>query len=61
MYKNEDWLNFSASLKSELFFEQKEFPNFNYEVLDQFTGERFEIDISSPSSRVSSYTIFIVN
>lgn len=48
MYKNEDWLNFSASLKSELFFEQKEFPNFNYEVLDQFTGERFEIDISSP-------------
>jgi iron complex outermembrane receptor protein len=22
--------------------------NFNYEVLDQFTGERFEIDISSP-------------
>ena len=48
IYKNEGWLNFSASLKSELFFEQKEFPNFNYEVLDQFTGERFEIDISSP-------------
>lgn len=48
IYKNEDWLNFSASLKSELSLEQKEFPNFNYEVLDQFTGERFEIDISSP-------------
>ena len=47
-YNNENWYNFSASLKSEWFFEQNEFPDFNYEVLNQLTGERFEIDISTP-------------
>ncbi|GGI57384.1 TonB-dependent receptor [Winogradskyella haliclonae] len=47
-YYNEKWNNFSASLKSEWVFEQNEFPDFNYQVTNQLTGEEFTIDISSP-------------
>ncbi len=47
-YRNNKWNNFSASLRSEWVFEQNEFPDFNYEVLDQFTGQEFAIDISTP-------------
>jgi iron complex outermembrane receptor protein len=47
-YTNKSWYNFSASLQSEWVFEQNEFPDFNFDVLDQFTGEAFEVDISTP-------------
>lgn len=47
-YTKKDWYNFSASLKSEWVFEQNEYPDFNYEVIDQLTEQRFEVDISSP-------------
>ncbi|WP_136480639.1 TonB-dependent receptor [Cognatitamlana onchidii] len=47
-YNNTAWHNFSASLKSEWVAEQNEYPNFNFEVEDQLTGEMITIDISSP-------------
>ncbi|RNC87279.1 MAG: TonB-dependent receptor [Winogradskyella sp.] len=47
-YTNSNWYNFSASLRSEWVFEQNEFPDFNYTVTDQLTGQEFEIDISTP-------------
>ena len=47
-YTKKDWYNFSASLKSEWVFEQNEYPDFNYEVIDQLTEQRFEVDISTP-------------
>ena len=47
-YNNEDWYNFSASLKSEWVFEQNEFPDFNFDVENQLTGEMLTIDISTP-------------
>ncbi|WP_296384812.1 TonB-dependent receptor [Winogradskyella sp.] len=47
-YNNEAWYNFSASLKSEWVFEQNEFPDFNFEIEDQLTGEITLIDISTP-------------
>ncbi len=47
-YNNKAWYNFSASLKSEWVFEQNEFPNFNFEVEDQLTGEMILLDISTP-------------
>lgn len=47
-YSNKNWYNFSASLKSEWVFEQNEFPDFNFDILDQFIEETFEIDISTP-------------
>ncbi len=47
-YSNEVWHNFSASLKSEWVFEQNEFPDFNFEVVNQLNGEVTRIDISTP-------------
>ena len=47
-YNNEAWNNFSATLKSELVFEQNEFPDFNFEVENQLDGEMILIDISTP-------------
>ncbi|MDO1500687.1 TonB-dependent receptor [Winogradskyella maritima] len=47
-YYNPNWSNFSASLKSQWVFEQNEFPNFNYNVEDELTGEQIEIPISNP-------------
>ena len=47
-YNNEAWNNFSASLKSEWVFKQNEFPDFNFEIEDQLTGEMTLIDISTP-------------
>lgn len=45
---NNKWHNFSASLKSEWFFEQNRFPDFNFEVEDQIAQETILIDISTP-------------
>lgn len=47
-YNNIAWYNFSASLKSELVFEQNEFPDFNFDVTNQLNGEVSTVDISSP-------------
>jgi iron complex outermembrane receptor protein len=47
-YSNEAWYNFSTSLKSEWVFRQNEFPNFNFEIENQLTGEMTTIDISTP-------------
>ena len=47
-YNNEDWYNFSASLKSEWVFEQNEFPDFNFDIQNQLTGQMLTIDISTP-------------
>ncbi|TBM99772.1 TonB-dependent receptor [Hyunsoonleella flava] len=47
-YSNEAWNQFSVSLKSEWFFEQNEWPNFNYVVQNQLTDEELEIKISNP-------------
>ncbi len=47
-YSNKKWHNFKATLISEWVSEQNEYPNFNYEVLDQLTEELFEVDISTP-------------
>ena len=47
-YTNSAWNNFSASLKSEWVFEQNEFPDFNFEVEDELTGEMVLLDISTP-------------
>lgn len=47
-YNNENWYNFSASLKSEWVFEQNEFPDFNFETLNPTTGETVLLDISTP-------------
>lgn len=47
-YRNEAWHNFLARLKSEWVFEQNEFPNFDFTVEDQLTGEMIPIRISQP-------------
>ena len=47
-YTNSKWNDFSASLKSEWVFEQNEFPDFNFEVEDELTGEMVLLDISTP-------------
>ncbi len=47
-YNTEDWYNFSASLKSEWVFEQNEFPDFNFDIQNQLTGQMLTIDISTP-------------
>jgi iron complex outermembrane receptor protein len=47
-YNNENWYNFSASLKSEWVFEQNEFPDFNFETVNPTTGETVLLDISTP-------------
>lgn len=47
-YKNKKWHNFSANLKSEWFFEQNEYPDFNFDVEDLLTGEIFKVDVSTP-------------
>ena len=47
-YTNEDWYNFSASLKSDWVFEQNEFPDFNFDVENQLNGEMITVDISTP-------------
>ncbi|WP_179007872.1 TonB-dependent receptor [Winogradskyella forsetii] len=47
-YSNEAWYNFSARLKSDLVFEQNEFPDFNFEIEDELTGDMILVDISTP-------------
>ncbi len=47
-YKNARWRDFSASLKSEWVFEQKNFPDNNFEVFIASTDEMVEVDISTP-------------
>ena len=47
-YRNENWNNFSASLKSEWVFEQNEYPNYNFETLIASTNETVLVDISTP-------------
>ena len=47
-YRNKAWHNFLASITSEWVFEQNEFPDFNFEIEDQLTGEMILIDISTP-------------
>jgi iron complex outermembrane receptor protein len=47
-YRNEGWNNFLASLKSEWVFEQNEFPDFDFEIEDQLTGEMIPVNISQP-------------
>lgn len=47
-FNNESWNNFSASLKSEWVFKQKDFPDFNFEVEDELNEEMILVDISSP-------------
>ncbi|AUC15136.1 TonB-dependent receptor [Tenacibaculum sp. SZ-18] len=47
-YSNEDWYNFSASVKSEWVSEQNEWPNFNFVVTDALTGTDVPINISNP-------------
>jgi iron complex outermembrane receptor protein len=49
-YTNKRWHNFSASLKSEWVFEQNEFPDFNFDITEQLTGNTFLVDISTPPS-----------
>ncbi|SEB41766.1 iron complex outermembrane recepter protein [Tenacibaculum sp. MAR_2009_124] len=47
-YSNENWNNFSATLKSEWVFEQNEWPDFNFTVVDRLTNEEVAINISNP-------------
>lgn len=47
-FNKESWYNFSASLKSEWFFEQNEFPDFNFIVEDALNNTVIPIDISTP-------------
>jgi iron complex outermembrane recepter protein len=47
-YSNEDWNNFSASLKSEWVFEQTAYPDFNFETYIAATDETVLVDISTP-------------
>ncbi|MFK7781991.1 TonB-dependent receptor [Psychroserpens sp.] len=47
-YKNQNWYNFSASIKSEWVFEQNEFPDFNFEVENPSTEDIELLDISTP-------------
>lgn len=65
-YNNEAWYNFLASLKSEWVFEQNEFPDFDFVVEDQLTGEQIPIGISQPPPayhllHFSSEATFAVN
>ena len=47
-YRNEKWKNFKASLKSEWVFEQKQYPDFNFETYIAATDENVLVDISTP-------------
>lgn len=47
-YKNIDWYNFSASIKSDWVFRQNEFPDFSYNVENALTGETVNVDQSTP-------------
>ncbi|WP_026755914.1 TonB-dependent receptor domain-containing protein [Sediminibacter sp. Hel_I_10] len=47
-YKNANWNNFSATLKSEWVFEQTNFPNNNFEVFVTETQETVLLNVSSP-------------
>jgi iron complex outermembrane receptor protein len=47
-YRNKAWHNFLVSITSDWVFEQNEFPDFNFEIEDQLTGELILIDISTP-------------
>ncbi|MCA0132661.1 TonB-dependent receptor [Winogradskyella alexanderae] len=47
-YRNEKWNNFSANLTSEWVFEQKDFPDFNFEAFVPTTNETVLVDISTP-------------
>lgn len=47
-YTNENWNNFSASIKSEWVFEQNEFPDYNFETFIASTNETVLVDISTP-------------
>jgi len=47
-YTNTSWYNFTASLQSEWVFEQNQFPDFNFDIVDALSGETFKIDISTP-------------
>ena len=47
-YNNEKWLNFNASLQSELVLRQNDFPDNNFETFIPTTGETVLIDISTP-------------
>lgn len=65
-YTNKAWYNFLASLKSEWVFEQNEFPDFDFEVENQLTGEQIPIGISQPPPayhllHFSSEATFAVN
>ena len=48
IYNNAKWYNFSASLESEWYFQQNEFPDFNFDFEDSFSGERILVDVSTP-------------
>lgn len=48
IYTIPDWHNFSASLQSEWVFEQKAFPNNNFDVFSAATNENLLVDISTP-------------
>lgn len=47
-YKNKSWFNFSANLKHEWVLKQNEYPNFNFDVTNQLSGQRTTINISTP-------------
>lgn len=47
-YRNEKWKSFKASLKSEWVFEQKQYPDFNFETYIAATDENVLVDISTP-------------
>ena len=47
-YTNNDWNNFTASLRSEWVFEQNEFPNNNFETFVAASGDVVLVDISTP-------------
>ncbi len=47
-YSNKNWYDFSATVKSEWVFEQNEWPDFNFTVVDRLTNEEVAINISNP-------------
>ncbi|WP_040278581.1 TonB-dependent receptor [Psychroserpens damuponensis] len=47
-YSNKKWLNFNASIESELVLRQNDFPNNNFEAFIPTTNETVLVDISTP-------------
>ncbi|WP_299274818.1 TonB-dependent receptor [uncultured Psychroserpens sp.] len=47
-YTNPKWNGFSASLKSEWVFEQKNYPDYNFETFIASTNQTVLVDISTP-------------